>query len=88
MGEIDTSGPRIDATIALHPFVTIDKIISNIPLAGWIITGDRNSAVSLYFEMEGPLKDPDVLPLPVKSIRKNIFGILERLIRTPFRLFE
>ncbi|HBG47186.1 MAG TPA: hypothetical protein DDW94_09400 [Deltaproteobacteria bacterium] len=88
VGEIDTSGPSIDATIALHPFVTIDKIISNIPLAGWIITGDRNSAVSLYFEMEGPLKDPDVLPLPVKSIRKNIFGILERLIRTPFRLFE
>ena len=88
VGEIDTAASTIYATLALHPFVTIDKIISNIPLAGWIITGEKESAVSLYFEMEGPLKDPDVMPLPVESMTENIFGILERLIRAPLKIFE
>jgi len=88
VGEIDTAASTIYATLALHPFVTIDKIISNIPLAGWIITGERESTVSLYFELEGPLKDPDVMPLPVESMTENIFGILQRLLRAPLRFFE
>ncbi|MBE7415187.1 MAG: AsmA-like C-terminal domain-containing protein [Deltaproteobacteria bacterium] len=88
VGEINTPALAIDATIALHPFVTLDRLISNIPLAGWVITGDNDSAVSLYFEMEGDLRKPSVTPLPVKSIRRNVFGIIERLLRAPFRLFE
>ncbi len=88
VGEIDAATATIDSTIALHPFVTIDKIISNIPLAGWIITGDEESTVSLYFDVEGPLKSPNVRPLPVSSVTENILGILERLIRTPLRIFE
>lgn len=88
VGEIDTPALAIDATVALHPFVTIDRLISRIPLAGWVITGDNDSTVSLYFDMEGDLKKPEVTPLPVKSLRRNIFGIIERLLRAPFRLFE
>ncbi|WKZ33438.1 MAG: AsmA-like C-terminal domain-containing protein [Thermodesulfobacteriota bacterium] len=88
VGEISTPALAIDATIALHPFVTLDRLISNIPLAGWVITGDDDSTVSLYFEMEGDLRKPSVTPMPVKSIRRNIFGIIERLLRAPFKLFE
>ncbi|MBI1910488.1 MAG: AsmA-like C-terminal domain-containing protein [Deltaproteobacteria bacterium] len=88
VGEIDTTEETIDTTLVLHPFVTIDKIISNIPLAGWIIAGKDESAVSLYFQVEGPLKEPEVNPLPAKSVEKNVFGVLERLIKAPFKLFE
>ncbi|MBW7957545.1 MAG: AsmA-like C-terminal domain-containing protein [Deltaproteobacteria bacterium] len=88
VGEINTPALAIDATIALHPFVTLDRLISNIPLAGWVITGDNDSTVSLYFEMEGDLRKPSVTPMPVKSIRRNVFGIIERLLRAPFKLFE
>lgn len=86
-GDIDLPNRHIDTILVLKPFVTIDKIISNIPLAGWIITGKEESTVSLYFEIEGPLKDPDISPKPVQSVSRGVLGILERLLKAPLRLF-
>lgn len=88
VGAVHLPENTIDLTLALHPFVTIDKIISNIPLAGWILTGKDESTVSLFFEVEGPLKSPEVTPQPVKTIDKTIIEIFERLLRAPFRLFD
>lgn len=88
VGSVRLPENTIDLTLALHPFVTLDKILTNIPLAGWILTGKDESTVSLFFEVEGPLKDPDVTPLPVKTIDKSVIEIFERLLRAPFRLFD
>lgn len=88
VGSINIPEAAIDSTIALHPFVTIDKIISNIPLAGWIITGKEKSTISMYFGVEGPLKDPDVEPKPIATIEKDIFGVLERLLEAPLGIFK
>ncbi len=85
-GDIDMVNSTIDGYLAMHPFVTIDKIISTVPLAGWIITGDKKSALSMYFSVSGPLKDPKTEPAPVVSIGKNIYDVLERLVETPFEL--
>ncbi|MBI2412752.1 MAG: AsmA-like C-terminal domain-containing protein [Deltaproteobacteria bacterium] len=87
-GDIDVPDRHIDALLALHPFVTIDKIISSIPLAGWIITGKDKSTVSMYFAVEGPLKKPDVDPVPIKSISDPVLGILERLIEAPGEIIQ
>ena len=54
-----------------------------IPLAGWIISGKDQSALTMYYEIKGPLKDPDVHAVPVKSLGKGIFGILERTMKLP-----
>lgn len=88
VGSVRVPENTIDLTLALHPFVTIDRILSQIPLAGWIITGKEESTVSFYFDVEGPMKKPEVTPLPVKTIEKSIFGILERLLKAPFKLFD
>lgn len=85
-GDIDAVNSTIDGYLAMHPFVTIDKIISRVPVAGWIITGEKKSAISMYFSIEGPLKDPKTEPAPVVSIGKNIYDVLERLVETPFEL--
>lgn len=82
-GKIDLPNGGIDAYLALHPFVTIDKIVSNIPVAGWIITGKEKSFVSMYYGITGPLKKPDVSPAPIKNISTGILGILERLVEPP-----
>ncbi|MBI5233118.1 MAG: AsmA-like C-terminal domain-containing protein, partial [Deltaproteobacteria bacterium] len=39
VGSIDLNKKEINATLGVHPFVTVDKIITSIPLAGWIIGG-------------------------------------------------
>lgn len=87
-GSINTPEATIDSILAVHPFVTIDKIISSIPLAGWIITGKEKSTVSFYFSVEGPLKRPEIDPIPTKSVEQSVFGILERLIEAPIELLK
>ncbi|MEE8574854.1 MAG: AsmA-like C-terminal domain-containing protein, partial [Thermodesulfobacteriota bacterium] len=85
IADLDIDDASIDSTLGFHPFVTVDSIVSKIPLAGWIITGDKKSMLSMYYTVKGPLKDPDVTPIPVKSIGKNVFGILQRVIEAPIR---
>lgn len=82
-GEISLPAREIDGILGLHPFVTIDKIITNIPLAGWIIGGKEKSTVSMYYDVTGPLKNPSIDPAPIKSIEKGILGVLERLMEAP-----
>lgn len=86
VGDINMPEGRIDSILAIHPFVTIDKIISSIPLAGWIITGKEKSTVSMYFGIEGPLKEPDIYPKPIKTVEKDIFGIIQRVLEAPIEI--
>jgi len=83
LGKIDLNVPDIESFLAVRPFVTLDKIISSVPLAGWVITGKEQSVVSFYYEISGPLVNPDVSPAPIKGMAKDIPGILERLVTPP-----
>lgn len=87
IGRLQMPENTLDLTLALHPFVTIDRIIKNIPIIGWIITGKEESTVSFYFDIEGPVNKPDITPLPVKTIEKGVLGILERLLN-PSKWFD
>ncbi|MDP2690201.1 MAG: AsmA-like C-terminal domain-containing protein, partial [Deltaproteobacteria bacterium] len=87
-GEIHLPESKMDMVVALRPFVTIDKIISNIPLAGWLITGKDESTVSMYFGVKGPLKSPTVLPKPITGISKGVFGILQRILEAPVEILR
>lgn len=86
VGSIDIVDVTTDSILAMHPFVTIDKVISSIPLAGWVLTGEEKSTVSLYFRVKGPLKDPDINPMPVEQMGKKVFGIFQRLLELPFEM--
>lgn len=88
IGQVDTVEKTMDARLGMHPFVTIDKIISQIPLAGWILTGKDERSVSLFFRLDGPVNDPDIRPIPAKSIEKSVIEIFERLLKAPFKLFD
>ncbi len=79
MGEISIPDQYIDSVLLLHPFVTIDKIVTMIPLAGWIIGGKEKSAASMYYEIVGPLKKPYIDPVPEKSISTGVKEMMERL---------
>ncbi|MBI5888896.1 MAG: AsmA-like C-terminal domain-containing protein [Deltaproteobacteria bacterium] len=88
LGEISLPDAAIDAVLAMHPFVTIDKIISTIPLAGWIIGGRQESTLSMYYDIVGPLKEPEVGPAPIKGLGAGVLGILQRLIEAPVELLR
>ncbi|MFQ5735792.1 MAG: AsmA-like C-terminal domain-containing protein [Thermodesulfobacteriota bacterium] len=88
VGSLSIPDSKLDIVVALRPFVTIDKIISNIPLAGWIITGKEESTVSMYFGVRGPLEAPSVRPMTVAGISKGVFGILQRIIEAPIEILK
>jgi len=88
IGAINMPEGTIDAKLGLHPFVTVDKIITRIPLAGWIIGGKEKSTISMYYELKGDLKDPSVEPVPIKSLGKKVFGIFQRILEAPIEVIS
>ena len=88
IGNIDMGKSTVDAKLGIHPFVTIDSIISKIPIAGWIIGGKEKSTISMYYEIKGPLNNPDVEAVPVKSIGLGILGIFQRILETPVEIIK
>jgi uncharacterized protein involved in outer membrane biogenesis len=88
VGKIDVGKNLIDATIGIHPLVTIDMVISNLPIAGYIITGKDKAFLSYIYEVKGDLDDPKIDAVPIKGLGENFLGIIQRLLETPIRPFQ
>jgi uncharacterized protein YhdP len=87
IGKADLVKNELDATIGVKPLQTFDKVLSHIPIAGWILTGKNKSLITAYFEAKGKLEDPTVRAIPVQSIAKGVFNIFKRVFQLPATLF-
>jgi hypothetical protein len=74
--------------LGVQPLGTIDTVVSSIPLLGHILTGENKSLITYYFEVKGPILDPQVEAVPFKALGDGVTGILKRLFLSPVRLFE
>jgi uncharacterized protein YhdP len=80
IGKIDTKDNNVDMIVGVQPFQTIDKIISNIPFAGRILTGDKRALIVFYYTVKGGIDDPKVTPIPLESLGEGVLGIVRRLL--------
>jgi uncharacterized protein YhdP len=87
-GKVDLGKNLIDARIGVHPLVTVDKILSNVPIAGYILTGKDKGFISFFYDVKGNLDDPKIEAIPLKSIEEPSWGIIKRLLLTPLRPFQ
>ena len=87
VGKFDLVRNQLDLTIGVQPLQTVDKVVSHIPIVGWILTGKDRSLISTYFEAKGPIEDPRVTAVPVKSLGKGVLNIFKRVFELPSRLF-
>ena len=83
VGSVDLAGKTVDMTVGVQPFQNLDRVVSRIPVAGWLLAGKEQSVVVAYFQVSGPLSDPQVSTVPVKSVGRNVFGILRNLLELP-----
>lgn len=88
VGKIDLGKNLIDARVGVHPLVTVDTVLSNVPIAGYILTGKDKAFLSYVYEVTGNLDDPKIEAIPIKSIGEGLFGIIRRLLETPLRPFQ
>jgi hypothetical protein len=47
----------LDILIGARPLQTVDKILSNVPLAGWLLAGKDRSILTFSFRVRGPFHD-------------------------------
>lgn len=73
----------VDMRVGVMPLVAVDKVISSIPVAGHVLTGDKKALLASYYEVSGPLDDPGVNAVPFESLATGIGGILKRLFELP-----
>ncbi|NWG02040.1 MAG: AsmA-like C-terminal domain-containing protein [Syntrophaceae bacterium] len=88
IGKIDLGKNLIDARIGVHPLITIDTILSNVPIAGYILTGKDKGFISYFYEVKGNLDNPTIEAIPLKSIEERSWGVIKRLLETPLRPFQ
>ena len=87
-GKVDLGKNLIDARIGVHPLVTIDTILSSVPIVGYILTGKDKAFISYFYEVKGKLDDPKIEAIPLKSIEEPFWGTIKRLLETPLRPFQ
>jgi len=47
------------------------------------LSGKDGAVIAAFYRVSGPLSDPTVASLPVKSIGRNVFGVFKRLLQLP-----
>ncbi len=86
VGDIDLVKEELDLILGVKPFGTVDKLITHIPIAGWLLTGEEKALITAHFEITGPSQAPKVQPIPVTSISSKVLGIFQRVLGLPGKL--
>jgi uncharacterized protein YhdP len=87
IGKVDLGKKQIDARIGIHPLVTLDAMLSKVPIAGYVLTGKDKAFLAYIYEVKGDLDDPKIEAIPIRGLGGEFFGIIRRLLETPLRPF-
>jgi hypothetical protein len=74
--------------MAIHPLGTVDKIVSHIPVAGWLLTGEDRALLTAHFSIKGKTDDVSVTAMPLDTLSEPTLGLLKRTLGLPFKLFK
>lgn len=84
-GDIDLSKRRMNLIVLVSPLKTVDRIISWIPVVNYILD---NTLVTIPLRVSGKIGDPLVIPLSPQAVGSEVFGIMQRTLSLPFKVFQ
>ncbi len=76
----------LDFVLGVMPLRTVDKIVTSIPLAGWVLAGDDKALLTAQFKLEGTGAEPKVTAIPLASLSEGVLGIFKRTFGLPGKL--
>ncbi|MEE9911641.1 MAG: AsmA-like C-terminal domain-containing protein [Deltaproteobacteria bacterium] len=85
-GKVDILKKQIDGIVGVHPLQTLDRIAARIPIAGWVLTDEGGNLITVHFQVEGSWEDPDVRPIPARSLARGTVDTFRRLFQLPEKL--
>ena len=74
-GSYDIPNDDMDYIVAVSPFGPYSAMLQSIPLFGKLLKGDRQGLDTALFEVKGPLENPDVEYMPLRSFASGIGGL-------------
>ncbi|OAG28060.1 YhdP family protein [Thermodesulfatator autotrophicus] len=85
-GKVDILEKKVNLTGLVSPLKTVDTLVSNVPLVGWVLTGKSKMLVGLPLRITGDLEKPTIIPLDPTSLGTHFLGILERTFKLPVKI--
>ncbi|MEJ2520171.1 MAG: AsmA-like C-terminal domain-containing protein, partial [Desulfuromonadales bacterium] len=70
------------------PLGTVDKIVSRIPVAGWLLTGEDRALLTAHFSVKGDVNDATVQVMPLDTLSEPTIGLLKRTFNLPMKLIK
>ncbi len=77
-GEIDIEAQTVNVDLAIQAAKAVGKLIGNIPVVGYILTGDRKSIMTVGLHIGGTLENPKIKVSPIKDVLLFPLRVLER----------
>jgi len=87
VGQLNLVDKEIDLTMSIHPLGTVDKIVTHIPVAGWLLAGKDRALLTANFSVKGKTDDVSVSVMPLDTITEPTLGLLKRTLQLPYKLF-
>ncbi|HAD03109.1 MAG: hypothetical protein A2091_06080 [Desulfuromonadales bacterium GWD2_61_12] len=88
VGGGDLVNNRLDLTLGIKPLRTVDKIVSSIPLAGWVFTGKEKALITAQFRITGRAEEPEIKAIPFTSLSDMTVGFFRRAFGLPGKMIE
>lgn len=82
-GDFRFNDGTVKLLIGVKPFTSVDSIISNIPVAGTLLTGEQKSLIVSYYDLTGPMDAPVATAVPGESVARTVLGIFQRALEAP-----
>jgi hypothetical protein len=87
-GQYDMVNNQLDLLVVAKPLGTIDKVVTRLPIAGWILGGEERALITAQFRVTGPGDKPNIEAIPISAISKGLLGIFQRTLSLPLKLVE
>jgi hypothetical protein len=86
IGNANLIKEELDLTVGVKPLQTVDKVVSKIPLVGWVLTGKDKTLLTAWYEVKGSWSDPQITGIPISSLSRGVLGIFQRLLGLPGKI--
>jgi hypothetical protein len=70
--------------VGIFLFRTSGQILGTLPLVRSFLPGSERGLIGAYFEVKGPVDEPDVEALPLQTLMSNV----PSAIKAPFKVLQ
>lgn len=86
LGQFNLLDNQLDLVVVVKPLGNVDAVVSHLPVAGWILTGEERTFLTTQFKVTGKADDPQVEAIPITTLSKGVLGIIQRTLSLPWKL--